>query len=97
MSVEPICGGSTDKHCCATCCKACRDRGARCYACDAPGRYSVLLSVTDGRLYLPNQFARSDPDAFEEVWFCKCCIRAIEDNLRATIMYLRAEAKDAGA
>jgi hypothetical protein len=49
----------------------------------------------DDRLYLPNQTVRQ---AWEEGWeqpepnlFCQPCMRKVEDNLRATVLYLQAE------
>ena len=77
----------------------------KCVCCDKPGRYSIILAVgpqgNDSlkipRLYIPNQSVRAEmekEDGFkvaEEKWFCAPCMRTIEDNLRATILYLQAE------
>lgn len=69
-----------------------------CVACSKPGQYSILVSSTpneDGavpgvRHYLPNQTAR-EHDKFAELWFCADCMRQVEDNFRATILYLQSE------
>jgi len=56
-----------------------------CFACGASAQFSIML-VVSGRLYLPNQHVRDvAPPTMTEVWFCADCIRAIEDNLNATI------------
>ncbi len=66
-----------------------------CYACGAQGNYSILLSITGERVYLPNQITRNPPvemkPNFREVPFCAECMRKVEDNLRATIQYLQSE------
>ena len=67
-----------------------------CVCCRKSSKYSVLLAIDDVRplrYYLPNQLVREDPADMIEVPFCHKCMRAIEDNLRATIMYLSSEAK----
>ena len=42
------------------------------------------------RYYIPSQSAQGPRDA-EEAWFCRECMRQVEDNLRATILYIQAE------
>jgi hypothetical protein len=72
-----------------------------CVCCGKPSTYSVLLAVNspDERLvaipryYLPNQHARNPdfPRVVEETYFCAECMRAVEDAVRATILYRQAE------
>ena len=62
-----------------------------CSVCKEPGKYSVLLGGDIDRLYLPNQNARDVNRDINEVWFCAPCMRTIEDNLRATVLYLQQE------
>lgn len=64
----------------------------KCFSCDKESRFSILLCVENGRIYIPNQFVREDtPDQVEDVGFCSDCMRKIEDNLRATVLYLQTE------
>lgn len=65
-----------------------------CLACKAvPSKYTILLCVSDERVYLPNQHVRAQPDGLIlEVPFCVRCMKKIENNLRATILYLQSEA-----
>lgn len=79
----------------------------KCICCNQEGKYSILLAIgpqanaddKSPRYYLPNQSARSKKVArlvgspIEEVWFCPVCMRKVEDNLRATIQYLKSENK----
>lgn len=68
------------------------DLKKKCYACGQGGNYSVVLSRTGDRLYLPNQIVRADDfPPVEEVVFCASCMRTIEDSLRATVLYLQSE------
>ena len=66
-----------------------------CYACGADANYAISLAITGKRLYLPNQLVREKGDLPgpkpEEVGFCSTCMRKIEDNLRATVLYLQSE------
>jgi hypothetical protein len=72
-----------------------------CVGCGTPSKYSIHLAlgiqadrlVALPRYYLPNQHARGPhaPPVIEEVHFCVECMRTVEDNLRATILYLQAE------
>jgi hypothetical protein len=65
-----------------------------CYACGGKGNYSVMLAFTGERIYIPNQIVRSSRPphpGYEETVFCARCMRKIEDNVRATIMYLQSE------
>ena len=72
-----------------------------CICCGKPSKYSVHLAegsqantlLAVPRYYLPNQHARDPkfPAVIEEINFCKKCMRAVEDSLRATILYLQAE------
>lgn len=69
-----------------------------CTGCGKPGKYSVLLSKTrndrpgppEYRIYIPNQLVREHAKD-EEFWFCHDCMRALEDNFRATLLYLQSE------
>lgn len=69
-----------------------------CKCCGDPGVYNILLAIGPGsdwiseRLYLPNQDARLVGEVLQEVWFCRRCMRIIEDNFRATVIYLQLEA-----
>lgn len=75
----------------------------KCKACHEPGKYSILLtagfddpnSEKHPRFYLPNQTVREENEKkggfIHEVWFCHNCMRALEDNFRATLLYLQAE------
>lgn len=77
-----------------------------CVCCGEPGKFSIILAVGPNgshavnidRYYIPNQIVRSaqededgPPDVTEEVPFCAEHMRAVEDNLRATILYFQAE------
>jgi hypothetical protein len=70
---------------------------AKCYACGKPANYSILLAITGGRLYLPNQSVRESVGTghphtgLQEVPFCSGCMRHVEDALRATVLYLQSE------
>jgi hypothetical protein len=66
----------------------------KCYSCGKPGKYTVMLAITGDRVYLPNQIVREcEPPhpGYGPESFCPTCMRAIEDSLRATILYLRSE------
>lgn len=75
-----------------------------CICCGKNGRFSILLAVgpnnTDkkndtDRYYIPNDAVRKTAgtslDPTEKVSFCGDCMRKVEDNLRATILYLQSE------
>lgn len=62
---------------------------AICYCCAATGVFSILVANSD-RLYLPNQSIRALGD-HHEIWFCRTCMRAVEDAFRASILYLKHE------
>lgn len=72
-----------------------------CTGCGKPARYTIQLTLgTQGntgeiRFYIPNDFVRQEakkhPELIDDVAFCATCMRVIEDNLRATIGYLRSE------
>lgn len=72
-----------------------------CVCCGKEGQFSVLLAVGPRsnddrpRYFLPNQYAREEiggpHDVVEAVWFCTAHIRAVEDNVRATIRYFQDE------
>ena len=52
--------------------------------------------VDIGRYYIPNYKTRhfigkGQMDVTKIVPFCRTCMRTVEDNLRATILYLQAE------
>ena len=75
----------------------------RCVCCRKPGKQSIMLavgpnrrSVDIGRYYVPNYRVRhfvgkGQTDVTKIVPFCATCMRRVEDNLRATILYLQAE------
>jgi hypothetical protein len=72
-----------------------------CVCCRQPGKLTISLAATPNsfgqpRYYLPNQFARAEPELANlgELSFCHACMRRIEDNFRATILYLQAEATE---
>ena len=62
-----------------------------CKCCGKEAEYNILLFGDDERWYIPNQSRNDVPELLEEVWFCKACMRSIEDNFRATILYLQSE------
>jgi len=72
-----------------------------CIGCGKPSKYSVQLAVGPQanrltalpRYYLPNQHARNPdfPAVIEDVFFCKKCMRAVEDSMRSAILYLQSE------
>jgi hypothetical protein len=73
-----------------------------CYCCDNPAKVTIELaggingkaSNMTKRWYIPNDSVRTNRDMHGdvvEVPFCLACMRVIEDNLRATILYLQAE------
>ena len=68
----------------------------KCHCCGTQAVYSIVLAFgpdgdgNDDRVYLPNQHARkfgSSP-SLRETWFCKPCMRTLEDTLRATLKSL---------
>ena len=76
----------------------------KCICCSKPSRFSIQLcqgsqgnlNDTMPRYYIPNQKHRNESKKhseikIEEVYFCHDCMRKIEDNLRATILYLKNE------
>lgn len=76
----------------------------KCVGCGEPGRFSVVLAIGPQghadlhipRYYIPNQNVRRAgdegfPRTTEEVPFCEKCMRAIENNLRATILGIQAD------
>jgi hypothetical protein len=74
----------------------------KCICCGEPGKFSVVLAVGPNndpvdmpRYYIPNDGVRecngTPLDPSEIVPFCGTCMRAVEDNLRATILGLQAE------
>jgi hypothetical protein len=68
-----------------------------CTGCGQPAAYAILLAGEPKRWYLPNQNVREltnrFPELLTEVWFCRVCMRKLEDNFRATLLYLQAKAK----
>ena len=72
---------------------------SKCLCCKEEAVYSVLLAEGPNgdrgngiRYYIPNQSVRESPEGtVKEIWFCHSCMRAVEDNMRATIAYLQAE------
>lgn len=68
--------------------------GKRCYCCRMPAEISVSLVDQDGRIYIPNQMVRErGHPRMQDIWFCRPCMRTIEDSLRATIQYQITEAR----
>lgn len=76
----------------------------KCLCC--PNDAYVTVQLAEGpqgwkhnqtpRLYIPNDHVRANVDmhgSVEEIPFCKTCMRVIEDNFRATVLYLQAENK----
>jgi hypothetical protein len=72
-----------------------------CVCCGKDSKYSIRLAegpqasdlVDLPRYYLPNMGARdpAHPADLREIYFCKECMRPVEDAVRATILYLQAE------
>ena len=74
-----------------------------CVCCGKPGKQSIVLAVGPnrrlvdvGRYYIPNYNTRhfmgkGQMDVTKIVPFCRTCMRTVEDNMRATILYLQAE------
>ena len=59
-----------------------------CYCCNRPSENSISLVDQDGRIYIPNQMVRKlGHSCLKVIGFCRPCMRAIEDALRATIQY----------
>ena len=67
-----------------------------CQCCKNPAEYNILLFGDSERWYIPNQSRDDVPELLEVVWFCKPCMRKIEDNFRATISGLTLFAADKG-
>jgi hypothetical protein len=78
------------------------DKLGPCTCCGKAARWSIVLAVGANnkpdeteRYYVPNQgvrqFIGTDTDVSKAVPFCPSCMRSIEDNLRATILYMQAE------
>ena len=70
-----------------------------CLCCKKEAKYNILLfrgDQEDGtpRWYIPNQSRNEVPELLEQVWFCPSCMRAIEDDFRATISGLTKRAAD---
>jgi hypothetical protein len=74
----------------------------KCIGCGQPGKFSIIVAagpnnnpVEVERLYIPNETVRehigTGMDVSREAPFCAKCMRAVEDNFRATIMYLQSE------
>lgn len=67
----------------------------KCYTCGDQANFTIMLAITDRRIYLPNQAVRDSTSpkhsGYGEVAFCSSCMRKIEDSLRATILYLQSE------
>jgi hypothetical protein len=59
------------------------------------GYWSDNDPVSIGRYYIPNEGVReqmgTSMDVSKTVPFCGKCMRVVEDNMRATVMYLQAE------
>jgi hypothetical protein len=73
-----------------------------CVCCGKLSTYTIVLALgpqaapaKHRRYYIPNDSVRKEIgtqfDVTEEVHFCPTCIRAVEDSMRATILYLQAE------
>lgn len=62
----------------------------KCFCCGEAGEHSIAVVDQEGRLYLPNKEVRLEGfDA--DMWFCKPCMRFVEDNFRAAVRYLSEE------
>lgn len=69
--------------------------GKRCYCCSDAADISVELVNQDRRIYIPNQMVREQGHpCLMLIWFCRPCMRAIEDALRATINYRIMERRE---
>lgn len=67
---------------------------SKCACCKNESTLSIQLVEWSGRYYIPNQNVRNASTGdIKDIWFCKKCMRSIEDNLRATILYLQHENK----
>jgi hypothetical protein len=73
-----------------------------CVCCGEPGKFSIILAVGPNnkpvdidRYYIPNENVRehigTGMDVSQVVPFCADCMRRVEDNLRATIIYIQSE------
>ena len=64
-----------------------------CKACGKPADVSMVLFGDDDCWHLSSQMVRSDGDLpIAEVWFCRDCIRVLENNFRDTLSFLQAAA-----
>jgi hypothetical protein len=61
-----------------------------CHCCGREGRFSILLVGDADHWYLPNQLSR---DIAQEVWFCRFCMRVMEDSFRGVISGLQTAAR----
>ena len=64
-----------------------------CSCCGRPSAFTILLvDGGSGHYYIPNQHVRAcvgtGISELKQIPFCHPCMRAIEDNLRATIAML---------
>ena len=70
---------------------------SNCICCGRTGKHSIQLAVGPNgnrpgeRYYLPNKSARDNGANIQERWFCSEHMRALEDAVRATIVYHQAE------
>lgn len=75
---------------------------ANCVCCGQQGSFSIIVATGPNneplqidRFYIPNQGVRdhigTSMDVSRKLAFCGACMRAVEDNFRATILYLQAE------
>jgi len=57
-----------------------------CIGCGHPGEFSILLAGSPEHWYLPNQQARSlESPPLQEVWFCRICMKILENGFRETL------------
>jgi len=74
-----------------------------CICCGDPGMTDILLYNSNGRYYLSSHSNLLHDECFPECgyvaqwhWFCQRCMHILEDNLRATILYLQSENRPEG-
>lgn len=73
---------------------------ATCLGCGGEPEVSILIvrgrqdlgGGRSPRWFLPSQAVREEEEErIEEQWFCQRCMDLIEDNFRASILYLQVE------
>ena len=59
--------------------------------CGQPAKFSIQMIDSNGRYYLPNQYARREK--IIELHFCRDCIHAIEDSINGIISSVKQNAQ----